>query len=287
VTDALLDRLIGWAERTPEIRAVLLTSSRARADGPTDEFSDWDVVLAVTDPAAWAEGDLAWQAELGRRLVGWGDEDELLGQRTYFRGVIYDDHTRVDYSLWPVKLADAVGNADHLPPELDDGYEVLLDKDGRAADWPPPSLKAYVLQPPSAAEYRALVEEFWWNMSYLPKSMRRGDLFFLSSWMLEHDQKIVCLRRMLEWRIAAEHGWTWSPRPYGQRLEEHLDEGTRAALAGTYAGLDPEAIWTAAFRLAELFRRVAIDVASTLGYTYPESVDARMTAYLQRMRGGE
>ncbi|MFN2418801.1 MAG: aminoglycoside 6-adenylyltransferase, partial [Candidatus Limnocylindria bacterium] len=68
MSDRVLDALVAWGERTQEIRAVILTSSRARPEGPIDEFSDYDIILAVTDPGRFADGDLAWQAAIGTPL---------------------------------------------------------------------------------------------------------------------------------------------------------------------------------------------------------------------------
>ena len=131
MSDKVLDTLVAWAERTPEIRAMILTSTRAKVDGPVDEFSDYDVILAVTDPASFAGGDLGWQAAYGTPLVRWGDEDELYGWTTNFRGVIYQDHVKVDFTIWPDALLEALAERETLPPGLDHGYRVLLDKDGR------------------------------------------------------------------------------------------------------------------------------------------------------------
>lgn len=284
MSDRVLDALVGWGERTPEVRAMILTSSRVRPDGAVDEFSDYDVILAVTDPERFA-GDLAWQEEAyGPRLVGWGDEDELFGLLAPFRGVVYHDHVKVDYTIWPDALLESVAAHPTLPEGLDHGYRILLDKDDRTLGWPEPTFTAHVLVPPSEAEYRAQVEEFWWEVSYLPKSVRRGDLFFASSFMLEHDLKFVSLRRMLECRIAVQRDWTFAPGSHGRGLEQHLDAETLHALSETYASLDADAIWDAAFRLAALYRRVATDVAAALGYEYPQEIDDRMTAYLRGVR---
>jgi len=54
MSDKVLDTLVAWGERTHGIRAMILTSTRARPDGPVDEFSDYDVILAVTDQASFA-----------------------------------------------------------------------------------------------------------------------------------------------------------------------------------------------------------------------------------------
>lgn len=283
MSDPVLDAIVEWAENSPEIRAVILTSTRARADGPVDELSDYDVILAIADPSKFADA-LDWQASIGKPLVRWGDQDELLGQRTFFRGVVYDDFLKVDWTIWPDALLEAIAARERLPPELDHAYRVLFDPDGRTREWASPTFTAYVLHRPTEGEYRAMLEEFWWGTTYVAKALRRGELFFASSFMLEHDLKLIALLRMLEWRIGAEHNWSWVPGVYGRGLERHLDDATRGALAGTYAGLEADAVWNALFGLIELFRGVASEVASALGHEYPVDLDKRVTAHLQRER---
>jgi hypothetical protein len=41
----VLDTLIAWGHREPAVRAMILTSSRARPGGQVDDFSDYDVIL--------------------------------------------------------------------------------------------------------------------------------------------------------------------------------------------------------------------------------------------------
>ena len=284
MSDSVLDTLVAWGERTHGIRAMILTSTRARADAPVDEFSDYDLILAVTDPAGFAHGDLGWQAAYATSLVRWGDEDELYGWTTYFRGVIYEDQVKVDYSIWPDALLEALAERETLLPGLDHGYRVLLDKDGRTRQWPQPTYTAYLLARPTEAEYQALVEEFWWGTTYAAKALRRGEVFFANSFMLEHDLKIDPLRRMLEWRIAVDRAWSFAPGVHGRGLERHLDRETLRELTDTYASLDPDEIWTALFRLIELFRRVTSEVAVALGYAYPREIDERMSAHLTAVR---
>ena len=287
MSDAIVDRLLAWAERTPEIRAVILTSTRARPEGPPDELSDWDVILAVTRPGPFAEGDLAWHGEVGEPLVRWGDEDALLGYPTWFRGVVYADHSKVDFTLWPEALLGVIGEQDRLPPGLDHGYRVLYDPDRRTRGWPQPTYTAYVLTPPTEAEYRAMVEEFWWGTTYFAKAVRRGERFFAASFMLEHDLKLIALRRMLEWRIAAGLDWQFAPGVYGRGIERHLDEGTIGLLHGTYASLEADDLWRALFTLVDLFRAVALEVADALGFRYPAEIDERMTNHLVDMRAAD
>ena len=45
----VIDQLVHWGEQTEFVRAMILTSSRAIPHGHTDAFSDYDVILALTD----------------------------------------------------------------------------------------------------------------------------------------------------------------------------------------------------------------------------------------------
>ena len=47
LVDAVLSRILRWGEAEDAVRVVVLTSTRARAEGPPDELSDYDVILAL------------------------------------------------------------------------------------------------------------------------------------------------------------------------------------------------------------------------------------------------
>jgi aminoglycoside 6-adenylyltransferase len=96
---------------------------------------------------------------------------------------------------------------------------VLVDKDGRTADWKPPTYQAHIPRPPAEEEYRALVEEFWWSSTYLAKALRRGEVVFVK-FVLDYDMKLGVLRRFLEWRLEIEQERssrrprTWARAPF-------------------------------------------------------------------------
>ena len=165
----VLARILAWAESEEAVRAVVLTSGRAREDETVDLLSDYDVVVALTDLERF---DAA--AAYGVPAASWGDEHLVHGLSTLFRGVVYEDGVKVDWSLWPASALPLV--AEHgLTDDLDVGYRVLLDRDGATAAWPPASHRAHIPAPPSEDEYRALVEEFWWSTTYVAKALWRGE----------------------------------------------------------------------------------------------------------------
>lgn len=278
----VLARLVAWGEEQPSIRALVLTSSRARADDSVDQLSDYDLIVAVTDASAFAAND-DWVSAYGQPLVCWGDQDELYGMATHFRGVVYSDGVKVDYTLWPDELLERVADEAALPEDLDVGYRVLVDKEGRTSRWPAPTYRAHIPAKPTEAEYHALVEEFWWDTTYVAKALWRGEVVF-AKFVLDYDAKFVALRRFLEWRIELDHDWSLRPGAYGRGLERRLPCGISSELADTYVGTDVEENWNALFRTTALFRRIATEVGDALGYVYPLEVDAAVTAQLELVR---
>jgi len=278
----VLARLVAWGESHPAIRALVLTSSRARADESVDALSDYDLIVAVDDAEAFIADD-SWVSACGQPLARWGDQSELYGLTKYFLGVVYADGVKVDYTVWPEDLLEQVSEAETLPEALDVGYRVLLDEHGRTSDWAAPTYRAHVPAKPTEAEYRALVEEFWWDTTYVAKALWRGDVVF-AKFALDYDAKLVALRRFLEWRIELDHDWALRPGAYGRGLERRLPADIRTELAETYVGTEIEENWNALFRTAVLFRRVATEVGDALGYAYPLEMDDAVTAQLEAVR---
>ncbi|MBO0777995.1 MAG: aminoglycoside 6-adenylyltransferase [Ktedonobacteraceae bacterium] len=278
----VLDHLVAWGTAHSLIRTMILTSTRTRPDGSVDLLSDYDLILAVSDVRPFAF-DTAWISDYDQPMVRWSDQGTSYDLATYFRGVIYQNYVKIDYSIWPVEVLDRIATEPHLPAELDAGYRVLLDKDQRTAGWKLPSYQGYIPAQPTGEEYEALVEEFWWGTTYVAKSLWRDDLAF-TKWILDQDLKIVTLRRMLEWSIEIDHDWSVKPGVLGRGLKHLLPAEIWSAFASTYVSLDSEETWKALDRLIALFRRVALAVGSALGYPYPQQVDDQVSAYLQAIR---
>jgi aminoglycoside 6-adenylyltransferase len=278
----VVDKLVAWGTAHSLIRAMILTSSRTRPGGPVDLLSDYDLILAVSDVGRFAFDD-AWLSDYGRPMVRWGDQGEIQGLTTFFRGVVYQNSVKIDYSIWPVELLERIAAEALLPDQLDVGYRVLLDKDQRTAGWKPPSYQAHIPARPTEAQYQALVEEFWWGTTYVAKSLWRDDLVF-AKWVLDQDLKLETMRRMLEWRIEIDYNWSVKPGVYGRGLKQLLPADIWSEFASTYVSLDVQETCAALDRVIALFRRVATEVGNALGYTYPQQVDDQVSAYLEAIR---
>src|SRR5262249_48801119 len=172
---SVLGRVSLWAAHHEMVRAVVLESSRAMSGAPIDVLSDYDVLLIVTDPQLFAE-DQAWLSYFGTPVVSFRDADQIWGFATFARLVLYEDGTKVDHIIWPAALLRQVVERETLPDLLDWGYLVLLDKDGLATRLPTPTYTAHIPARPSNREFQALIEEFWWETTYVAKHLWRDDL---------------------------------------------------------------------------------------------------------------
>lgn len=271
-----------WAEGREDVRAVLLTSSRANPTAPVDLLSDYDVVLILTDHDRLAE-NTDWQSAFGRVITSFRDHFLLSDHSAYTRLTLYDDGVKVDFSLWPVALLHHLRQTAALPDYLDIGYTVLLDKDGLTAGLSAPTHRAYIPQPPSRATYETLVREFWWDTTYVAKNLWRDDLY-MAKYMLDYFLRFHHVLPLLQWYAEIQHDWSARPGVNGRGLKRNLNAETWAELERTYAGAGIEENWAALFAMLALVRRIAKSVAESLGFDYPEQTDADVTAYLTKVR---
>jgi len=283
--DDVINRLMTWGDRQACVRAVLLTSSRAGSGAPLDILSDYDPILYVTDTAPFVN-DEGWLRDFGDIVVMFRDQWEEYGMRQYTRLVLYDDGTKIDFTIAPVGVLEKVLGEPALPDYLDVGYRVLLDKDQLTGRISPPSYRAHIPSKPTEQEFRNLVEQFWWDSTYVAKHLWRNELF-PAKYMLDYVLKFDSLRRMLEWSIEIAHDWSLQPGKEGRWLRQRLPPKVWSALEDTFVGAAIEDNWQALFRTTELFRATALSVARNLDYEYPQQVDVNVSAYLQKIRALE
>lgn len=284
--DEVTRRLVGWAEQRPSVRAMLLTSTRARPQATPDRLSDYDVILIVADIAPYI-ADRRWVADFGEVLVAYWDPVRRApgyGLETGGNVIQYADGLKIDFTLWPVALLQQIAAAPELPRELDAGYAVLLDKDGLTSNLQPPTYRGYVPVPPAEDEFQRWIEEFLSVVPYVAKFLWRDELI-AAKWCLDTDMKYKYLRRMLEWRAAMDTGWSQPVSgALGKGLKKQLPPDLWTRLEATYVGPGAAENWEALWRTISLFREVATAVGEHLGYTYPQPLEERVVQYAEAIR---
>jgi aminoglycoside 6-adenylyltransferase len=263
---------------------MLLTSTRANPTAEMDVFSDYDVVLVVQDIHPFFE-DRTWLQKFGRVLVVYSDPIHPApdyGIEMFANVTQYEDGVKIDFTLWPVELLRRIAEDAVLPPYLDVGYTILLDKDHLTEGLAAPTYMAYIPSPPAEETYRTVVENFFSDAPYVAKNLWRDELM-PAKYSLDSVMKHKYLRQMLEWRLEIDHGWSVKTGDLGKGLKKRLPPEIWAELESTYVGAGIEENWAALYKTIELFRKVAIEVADDLGYEYPQDLYERVVDYLQRV----
>ena len=279
------ERIIQWAKSQAEIRAALLTSTRAVPNAQVDVLSDHDVILVVQDIRPFVQ-DRTWIDDFGKVLVVYWDPvhpDPDFGDEIIANVTQYASGLKLDFTVWPVSLFEKVAAASALPVELDAGYRILLDKDGLTTSMPPPTGRAYIPKPPSREAYLTWINDFFSDAPYVAKCLWRGELLPVK-WCLDYDMKHIYLRQLLEWRAQMDHHWSAPIGSLGKGLKRYLPPDIWEELEMTYADAQVQDNWLALANTMALFRRVAVEVGEHLGYAYPFELDERVREYVEKIR---
>jgi aminoglycoside 6-adenylyltransferase len=276
----VIQRIIDWGSQRSDLRAVILTSSLCNPSAPVDRLSDYDVILVMKDIQPYHDND-GWMEDFGHVLVLWRDPIQLdHGQERFARITQYEeDGLKIDFTFWPVELLSRIVAETQLRPELDVGYQVLLDKDGLTTGLKPPMYRAHIPNPPTEVEYLDVIEVFFHEATYMAKHLWRDDLM-PAKYQLDKEMKADQLRRMLEWRMEIDYNWSVKPGVMGRGLKQRTRPDLWSELEHTYVGAGIEENWEALFATAELMRTVGREVAQLLGYSYPEELHKRAVRYL-------
>lgn len=275
---SLIQRVLRWATALPSMAAVLRTGSRGRG-GAIDALSDHDLILVLDDPSL-LEADTGWFLAPGPVLVWVPETVEHLGRKVQTRLVLYEDGTKVDFTLSATEILDRLTGAPSLPPWLDAGYEVLHDRDGRAAKLAPPTGRGYVPTPPDAARFEARVREFWFETTYVARNLARHELLS-ARYSLDVVIRHGLLREMLEWYVQGEEAWTTPVGAVGRGLPDRLEEGDRREVLESLRDDGLEAAPDVLRRTTNLYSRLARVVAQRLDVSYPQKMEDGVRAYLE------
>ena len=281
----ILEQMQTWAKANDNVRAMIMTSSRTNPQALTDVFSDYDIEVFVRDLTPYAISD-DWLAFFGNILVHWPLKPTSFVENWITRLVIFDDALRIDFQISTVNILSQRISGPEFVEAYDNGYQVLLDKDGLLTHLPTPSYSQFITPKPSQADYDACQSDFWWDITYVGKSLWRDELVF-AKYMLDSVIRFDYFEKMVEWYIGTQTNWTANPNKHGRWFKHFLDAETWAELESTFAGPSLAENWAAMFNMMALYRRLSQIVGQSLGYDYPFDLDQGVTAYLKQMQALE
>lgn len=280
----VLNEVVEFAKRNKVIDVLLITGSMVNPNAETDIFSDLDVVIITNSPLTFVR-DKSWSNKFGEVMVSFNDKFKLEGITTYTSLNLYKDYIRIDFSIWPIKLIDKISNQKKLPEFLDVGYKVLYDKKGITKKMSTPTHKAYQSEKPTEEEYNKVVNNFWWDITYIAKYLWRDQLYFAK--YMDYFIKFNLMQPMIEWLIGVDNNWKINPGKHGSEFKKYLDEKIWRELEGTFSGVDIEENWNSMFKMMNLFSKISKKVAYRLRFEYPQKLEDDVKKYLRKIKSQE
>lgn len=283
IREEKLKQIIQWAERNPDIRAVLLTSSLVNPYAPVDNFSDLDVELVFESRSAY-EVNNEWIRLFGEPISMIEENDTVFDGKHAMKMVLYKDHVKVDFKLYQVSEFCEEVKEERLPEDWDLGYKVLVDKDGLAKDLKAPTYQTIMIHKPTEQDFKQLFNDFWWDTTYVAKCLKRGDIFY-AKFMSENILRTDYLVPLIEWYIASSHGWNnITTNKHGRLFKKYLSTDMWNRVEATFSGSNIEENWQALFACADLVHELGTDLAEKLNFTYPAQLEMDIRNYLNEVK---
>ncbi|WP_040329259.1 aminoglycoside 6-adenylyltransferase [Clostridium ihumii] len=277
----IMDLILNIAREDERIRAVYMGGSRTNPNVEKDIYQDYDIVYVVTETKSFLEdknwismfGDIAIVQEPDLIDVAFGKKGDF--SRSYTWLMLFKDGNRIDLGIKIKEEALQQYNNDKLNLKL-------LDKDNIILNLSKPTDIDYWIKKPTEAEFKGCCNEFWWCLNNVAKGIARDELPY-AMWMFNVPVRDM-LVKMIEWHIGVNTKFSLSAGKMGKYFKKYLSDDLYEMYAKTYSNSDYDNFWISVFKACELFRIVADNVSSKLGYKYNQMEDKNMTDYLIKVK---
>ncbi len=264
--------ILRFARDHDDVRAVVMTGSRANPEALNDRFQDYDITYLVEEVDRY-RGDPQIPAYFGDIMIlQLPDEmaEPRFATRRYAYLMQFIDGNRIDLTFRPVVESQAI---------LEDSLSVvLLDKD-RRFHLPPPTLLSYLPRQPTGKQFADCCNEYWWLNPYVAKGLYRKQLTYSKS-VLDGLMRRQ-LMDMLTWYVGVRTNFQVSVGYLGKNIGSYVSGDLWQLLECTYSDAHPRNIWRSLFAMNDLFRRVAQPTAGALELPYPDREDAAVSLFVE------
>lgn len=271
-----------WSERNKDVRAVLLTSSLVNPLAPVDEFSDLDIEIVFEDNTKYIS-DITWTYNFGNPISMVEEDESYFDGKHAMKMLLYDDYVKVDFKLYSKQkfLEEVHQNA--LCEDWDIGYKVLIDKEELTQHMKKPTYQVSIIKKPTEQTFRQILNDFWWDTTYVAKCLVRNDLFY-AKFMSENNIRTDYLVPLIEWYIGSQHDWNISTNKYGRLFKKYLSPEMWKKIERTFSGKEIDQNWEALFAMGDLVNEIGKELSEKLGYEYPVKLEIDIRKYLNHLK---
>ncbi len=271
----MIDKLLNWAKQDPNLKALVLTGSRA--NDTNDGLSDYDIALLVEEDCLYLRND-RWMSSIDQVWLYIPEKIRFKEKVFKTRLVIFKEGVNVDFTFISLKFLDQAIKGGAFPKD----YRILLDKDGIGRKLKAEPYRESRIKKPSEKTYHRLVEEFWFEVYQIAKNLKRDDL-----WVVKYRDAYLkhhLVLKMIEWLEAVKHDWNNKTFPIGKRMKTWVTPSIWKAAHGIFPHFDNKDSWESLFHTLTFFRDLAIETAKKFNFTYPNEIDQSISGYVTSLK---
>lgn len=264
-----INKIKQWAYENQNIQAILLTSSRASNSSNIDFLSDYDIEVFVSDISPFLRSD-NWLKYFGEPLIWWPYTPKTtFNDRWITRLVLFDTGIRIDFQI--------TLEENNNPLFIDYGYKILVDKKHIFKNISSSTYSRYNIKKPSKVEYDTVVNDFWWNSTYVAKSLWRKELPYVG--FMISQIRYQYLHTIIDYYIGLKHNWNINVGVHGKLYKKYLEKELWKQYKQTYSNANYNNLWSALYKLINLFSTLSLKLSEKLGYTYPIDKELKLKEY--------
>lgn len=269
--EELLNRILSWANAEQRVSAVIQTGSFGQKSQLVDKLSDLDLVI-IGSGSLDLSTDESWLSKIEEVWVDLNLKTDL-GFPTKL--VIFSQGQKVDFTFLPDTEIHALFTQKNNPISQP-GFVTLLNKSEIDFDQKIIS-STKTLLPPTQEEYLSVVKEFWFEVWHVGKYLYREDLWHAKfrDWTTKE-----LLLRMLEWSQKSINGWDYDTKYLGVKMNKWVESSILKKLDNVFGHFDAQDSWQALFATIRLFHDLSFQVATKLGYTYPQDLEKNVNDFV-------
>lgn len=270
--EEVITQILDFANNEDRVRSVIMNGSRVNKNAPKDIMQDYDVVFFVKNiEDEYYKNNQEWIKRFGKLVI--------MQQNDFNDGYIFlmqfKDGVRIDLRFCDINSIKEVIKEDTLT-------KILLDKDNVAGKLPLPDDSIYHGKKPTDKEFYKVLNEAWWIQTYIAKGIWRDELPYVKYMF---DVILMdCIRKLITWYLGIKYEWKINTGKCGKWFKRLLPEELYNEFVSLYPGIDYDEIWVSLFTAGKFIRKMGINIAEELGYTYPIQEDTNVTAYIQKIR---
>lgn len=266
-------RLIDYAEKDEEIKAIIAIGSSTRKEVKADEYSDLDLLIVTDTPDKWNSGE--YPKLLGNVNISFA-EPTMGGAME--RRCMYDDDKDVDFIAFTSEQFEYALEAGIAGFVMNRGYSILYGAEAYQEKIGKFIFEGKSNPQMSEEEFLNIVNDFYFHNIWSLKKLLRGELW-AGKMCTDAYLKNYLLRIMEIYCHDIEGKDVWHD---GRFIDTWANDSIKEELSKCFAHYERADVYKAVKATNQLFTKLSEEIAEKKGYRFPEEAKDCAKRYIDK-----